>query len=96
VKVEFNESADKELVKAHAYYEAQQAGLGTDFVAEISLGLSQIDAKPDLWRMISPGVRRYLVHRFPYSIVYKIYGETIRVIAIAHSHRRPGYWRGRK
>lgn len=55
MKVDFNVSAEEELFQAHAYYEAQQAGLGAGFVVEISQGLRQIDAKPDLWRMISPG-----------------------------------------
>lgn len=35
------------------------------------------------------------MRRFPYSVVYHLSGEVIRVIAVAHQSRRPGYWRGK-
>ena len=42
------------------------------------------------------GKRRYLMRRFPFSIIYALSGEQLRVLAVAHQSRRPGYWRGRK
>jgi toxin ParE1/3/4 len=39
--------------------------------------------------------RRYLLHRFPFQIVYRARGETIEVVAVAHLKRRPGYWKSR-
>ena len=47
-----------------------------------------------LWR--GGGRRRYLMKRFPYSLVYTVSGEEIRILAVAHHSRRPGYWRRRK
>ncbi|MEO8436328.1 MAG: type II toxin-antitoxin system RelE/ParE family toxin [Pyrinomonadaceae bacterium] len=53
------------------------------------------------WR--GRGRRRYLMKRFPYSLIYLSYsliymvsGDEIRILAVAHHNRRPGYWRGRK
>lgn len=42
------------------------------------------------------GKRRFIMKHFPYSLVYTIVGEEIRVLAVAHHHRRPGYWNKRK
>jgi hypothetical protein len=36
------------------------------------------------------------LRRFPYSIVYLLLPEEIRVLAIAHQRRKPGYWSGRR
>lgn len=50
--------------------------------------------------MIGPvnlhGKRRFEMKRFPYSVVYTIVGKEIRMLAVAHHRRRPGYWRQRK
>ena len=96
MKVEFNPLANDELVAAHAYYESRLVGLGDDFVAEVSRGLRTIDAMPNSWQAIRPGTRRFLLDRFPYGLVYQVRDDTIRVMAVAHLRRRPGYWRGRK
>ena len=41
-------------------------------------------------------VRRLPVARFPYHVVYLLLHEVIHVLAIAHDHRRPGYWTSRR
>jgi len=39
--------------------------------------------------------RRYILHQFPFSIVYKVRDEDVLALAVAHGHRSPGYWRRR-
>ena len=46
-----------------------------------------------IWR---PGRRRWLLTRFPYALIYTVSGDQIRILAVAHHSRRPGYWRGRR
>jgi toxin ParE1/3/4 len=41
------------------------------------------------------GVRRKLLARFPYAIVFVEHDAFVRVISIMHGHRRPAYWRRR-
>ena len=41
---------------------------------------------------IEPGVRRCLLARFPYGLIYGVDRETIVVVAVAHLHREPRYW----
>ena len=45
-----------------------------------------------LWRR---GKRRYVMRHFPYALIYVVSGEEIRILAVAHHGRRPGYWRSR-
>lgn len=53
----------------------------------------QLPGLGPVWRGTT---RRFPLRRFPYSIIYQLKPDEIRVIALAHQSRRPGYWRGRK
>ena len=64
-------------------------------IAEFERALELLCAYPRpgaLWR----SRRRFPLRRFPYSIIYYVMGEELRVIALAHHRRKPGYWTGRK
>jgi hypothetical protein len=36
------------------------------------------------------------LQRFPYGVIYRVAGDTLRILAIAHRRQRPGYWHGRE
>jgi plasmid stabilization system protein ParE len=57
--------------------------------------LKLIAAFPEFWGSVGAGYRRKLLERYPYGIIYRIEGEEILIIALAHTSRRPAYWRGR-
>ena len=89
--------AERELIDGAVYYaqEAKSADLGLAFIAEFERALELLCAYPRLcvqWR----SRRRFPLRRFPYSIIYYVAGEELRVIALAHHRRKPGYWTGRK
>jgi hypothetical protein len=86
------DEAEIELWEAVGFYENRCAGLGLDFVKEIKAALEIIQQSPARWRIHLDGTRRYLVHRFPYFIVYLPQEDHIWVVAFAHCRRRPGYW----
>ena len=48
-----------------------------------------------LWRERSGGYRRVNCPVFPYYIPFFIRGNKIIIAAIAHGHRKPGYWKSR-
>jgi hypothetical protein len=58
--------------------------------------VERITEDPFLWRERPEGYRRVNCPVFPYHVAYFIRGETIVIAAVAHGHRRPGYWRERK
>lgn len=86
------DEAQIELWEAVAFYENRCAGLGLDFEKEIKASLETIQQAPGRWPIHLDGTRRYLVHRFPYFIVYLPQKGHLWVVAFAHCRRRPGYW----
>lgn len=93
--LEFLPEAAAELYEAAEYYEARQEGLGIRFRGEVLEVCRLIVEQPLLWRERPGGYRRVNCPVFPYYLAYFIRGDSILVAAVAHGHRRPGYWKDR-
>jgi len=91
----FHTSAREELNRAVDYYEECEAGLGYDFLEEVYAAIKRIQAYPEAWAQFSSRTRRCLTHRFPFSVVYLTKENEIIIIAVAHSHQKPYYWKQR-
>jgi toxin ParE1/3/4 len=50
---------------------------------------------PEAWPVVAPGLRRVMVHRFPYAVIYSMDGHQLIVFAVMHFRRKPDYWRER-
>jgi plasmid stabilization system protein ParE len=83
--------ARQELDDALEYYNAEVPGLGDQFLLEALSTFDRIKEFAKAWHPYT----RCQTRRFPYGIVYEILESEILVIAIAHMHRQPGYWRDR-
>ena len=92
---EFHPEADQEFIQAAAYYEECSPGLGMDFFREVSVSIRNAVEYPTMWPEIEGGIRRCLVHRFPYGILFSIESDRIYLLAIMHLRRNPGYWKDR-
>ena len=95
MKFYFHPDAKEELDGAVEFYEQSQAGLGLEFAEEVYATIARIIQYPESWSALSQNSRRCLVNRFPYGLIYQIKSQTLRIIAVAHLHRRPGYWKER-
>ncbi|MEW6732710.1 MAG: type II toxin-antitoxin system RelE/ParE family toxin [Acidobacteriota bacterium] len=95
LKLVIHPEAEEELNAAADYYEKCKDGLGISFLHEIEKGFQQIQDNPLIGNEISTDIRRYLLRRFPYGIMYRVEINTIFILAIAHLHREPGYWKKR-
>ena len=91
----FHPGAQREVDDAIRYYERCRPGLGYEFADEVYAAIHRVMRYPEAWGELSPNTRRCLVTRFPYGVVYQAKPGTIRIIAVAHLSRRPGYWRER-
>jgi plasmid stabilization system protein ParE len=92
----FHQDAQAELEHAALFYESQVAGLGRSFAAEVERTISLVREFPQAGLSLGQNRRRVVIARFPYSVVYQQKTDLIRIVAIAHQRRRPGYWRRRK
>jgi len=95
-QVSFHAMAEQELHDAASYYNALRPELGQAFLDEAERAVTQILAYPEAALLVNCTVRKKLIRRFPYSIMYSLRTEGIRILAIAHQKRRPFYWRGRR
>lgn len=92
MKIIFDDLAKAEYEDAVEYYEIEVPGLGIRFKNEIKRALRTIKKFPKI-RMIEEGdIRRYILHKFPFKILYSIEKDYIYIIAVAHTHREPMYW----
>jgi plasmid stabilization system protein ParE len=87
--------AEEEMTEASLFYEAASSGLGDDFLHDIQHAINRLRSYPQAGEAVAPSLRRMLLHRFPFSIIYSVETNVILVVAIAHHGRRPGYWQSR-
>jgi plasmid stabilization system protein ParE len=95
MSVRLLESAQVELDDAIAWHASQAPGLGDAFLIETLKTLKLIEQYPKAWHPLTQQVRRCRLRRFPYSVIYAQEGSDLLVLALAHQHRKPGYWRAR-
>jgi plasmid stabilization system protein ParE len=95
MQISFNPLADRELNDAAQYYELESPGLGAAFLSEVERSCNEITKYPAGGPVVLGSVRRRLLRRFPYALLYSIYPDGVRVLAVMNLKRRPGYWIGR-
>jgi toxin ParE1/3/4 len=95
MKLELLSIAQIELVDAAKYYESVSKGLGWDFIIEVKHGLKSIASHPETWAILHGDIRRILIRRFPYALLYKIKRDRIVVYAVMHLSRNPDSWKDR-
>ena len=93
--VRFHPEADQEYLSSLAWYKERSLTAALDFESEFERAVSAIAEAPERWPIYFSRCRRYVLHQFPFSIVYRSLEKEIYVLAVAHGHRRPGYWRKR-
>ena len=94
-RVSFHELAEIELNDASIFFESKREGLGLRFLAAMEAAVTHIQEHPQASPIIIEDIRRKVLRRFPYSILYSIKSDRIRILAIANQRRRPFYWLGR-
>ena len=95
MRVSFNQLAERELNEAAQYYESKSRALSAAFLAEVEPTCSQITKYPESAPIVRGAIRRRLLRRFPYALLYRLHDDTARVLAVMNLKRRPAYWIGR-
>lgn len=93
--LELHPLAITEGEEAAAWYAEHDPRVAVRFAEELEAALSRIAEAPHRWPVYLHGTRRVRMTRFPYFIPYREELSRVLVVAIAHTKRRPGYWRKR-
>ena len=98
--IRFAREARAEVIEAAHWYERQRHELRAEFLASLDDAVDRVRRLGHSLAIL-PGsepdapIRRIELQRFPCSLVFIELPTRIRVLAVAHDRRRPGYWRDR-
>ena len=91
----FHPDTAHEIKSSYEWYQNQAEGLGEDFLEELESAYEAITELPGTWPKFTTNCRRFLLSKFPFSVIYQVNNNSIFVLAIMHNSRKPGYWEGR-
>lgn len=92
----FHPDVKEEIQHSFSWYQEQSKGLGYEFIHELEESFSSIQSLPSTWPKMGQHHRRYILSRFPFSVIYKLLpNEEIHVVAVMHNNRHPDYWKSR-
>jgi plasmid stabilization system protein ParE len=90
--VEVHPLAAEEAEAAELWYRERNETAATRFRRELDRAVGLIAARPEAGPPYVGNTRRFLLRRFPFFLVYRVFNERVQVIAVAHGRRRPQYW----
>ena len=91
----FHPDAENELNNAIDYYETCKKDLGVEFAFEIQKTIQNILYFPTAWQKLDGEIRRCLVNRFPFGIIYYQREDEIIILAVMQLQKEPNYWKKR-
>src|SRR5947209_10890372 len=94
-EVRLTPAAYVEFVEALAWYEARSEKVAGRFIAAFNTAIARVSENPESYPLCDDQHRFFKLRRYPYTLIYRIRGVDVQVIAVAHAHRAPGYWQGR-
>ena len=95
-RVRFLPEAEAEFDEAVQFYERAESGLGSAFTLEVERTVDRVSAFPESGTPFSASSRGRITANFPFWVIYRVDGDEITIIAVAHQRRKPAYWRRRK
>jgi len=97
MKIDYHPLTISDLNSAIEYYNRKRAGLGDEFRSDVYTAIARVRVNPSSYAMLDHGIRRCFVHRFPYSVLFRLMnGEAIRILVIRHHRRHPKFGLGRR
>jgi plasmid stabilization system protein ParE len=84
--------AEAELAEAIDWYESRGKGLGADFMRAVDAAMAVIERNPEQYQIVKGQVRRAVLRRFPYGLIYVASQHEITVLACFHGRRDPRRW----
>jgi plasmid stabilization system protein ParE len=94
-EVVFHPEASAEYSEAYVWYAEHDPRTADRFEHEVESAVQRICQDPHRWPKYDETHRKLVLRRFPYLLIYRDYGSRIWIVAVAHGHRKPGYWKKR-
>ena len=92
MRLRFRPEARLDILEARAWYEDRAKGLGGEFTRSIDTTAAGILRFPHAFPQVFGDVRKAVLRRFPYSLLFLIDGEDIVVLGCFHQRQDPRSW----
>jgi plasmid stabilization system protein ParE len=93
--VDLHPEAVAEAREARSWYAVRDARAAAGFASALDHAVGLISEAPARWPRYLYETRRVLTRRYPFAVIYRVFSDRLLIVAIAHQHRRPGYWAAR-
>ena len=84
--------AADEVEAAERWYRERNETAATRFRRELDRAVGLIAERPEAAPPYIGNTRRFLLRRFPFFVVYRVFSQRVQIVAVAHARRRPQYW----
>lgn len=97
IAIRFHPAARREILRAFDWYRQEASPrIAAGFLDDFEQVLALLKKHPEIGETGSSRTRRLVFQRYPYTVVYRLAGETLEIVAIAHHSRKPEYWAVRR
>jgi plasmid stabilization system protein ParE len=93
--IRFIPEADAELTEARQWYSHHRQDLDLEFMQCIDGVLARVVSNPHSFPVVYRNLRRAVVRRFPFAVLYEVTANEIQVVVVFHSRRNPEVWKSR-
>lgn len=95
MRIVLSQGAQRDFQEGLRWYRKRSDQAAERFIAAMEELIERIGAHPERFRLVADTLRKAHFKRFPYSLIFRVSLEAIKIFAVAHDKRRPGYWQRR-
>lgn len=95
MRIVFSQGAQRDFQEGLHWYKKRSDKAAEGFITSMEQALERITAHPERFRLIAENIRQAPLKRYPYRFIFRDLPDCIKVYAVAHDKRRPGYWQRR-
>ena len=88
--------ATEEIAEAAEWYEKRGAGLSAEFLRALDATIARVERNPLQYPRVHQEMRRALLRRFPYGVIFTVSDEEIVILACTHGKQHPRRWQRRR
>jgi plasmid stabilization system protein ParE len=93
--LDLHPGAEEDYLNSLAWYRDRSFSTAVKFEDAFWQAVHAVEDAPERWPVYFSDFRRYTLHQFPFSLVYRVEPSRVFVLAVVHGRRRPGYWKDR-
>ncbi len=86
-------AAELDISGGFQWYKEKSLTAADGFRQEVIDAIEYVGREPLRQTQHNRGDRRWLLNRYPYTVVYTVDDYKVTIIAVAHNRRAPNYWR---